>query len=67
MNLECTACKQRYDAVTATALGEIGLAHVEGAEPFDEARLALMFGNLGNADCDKGEDTCTPREPEHCL
>ena len=48
-NLSCTECKHAFDGPTAIALGEIGLATVEGAEKVDEVELAATLGNLGNA------------------
>ena len=46
-NLRCTVCKHQYDGPTAVALGEIGLARVEGAEQVDETLIAKMLDILG--------------------
>jgi len=48
-NLSCTECKHTLDGPVAVALGEMGLAALEGAEEVDEVELAATLGNLGNA------------------
>ena len=54
-DLTCSTCKHDYDGATGVALGEIGLAQVEGADEVDEEELSDVLANLGFAYSSSGD------------